>query len=302
MREEKNILWYLPRAAAELIEKKVKHSNDTGRDFITEIHIRMSRPMSLTMSNGRNVVLPFRFSRNDINYAISRLTENSLHAHMDTIKKGYINIQGGYRVGVCGRAVCEISMGENENVISNIGEITSINIRIAHTILGCSDGIYEIVSEKNFKGGTLFYGLPGSGKTTLLRDIAIRASQGNAPLRVAIIDSRGEFQDEKEMTDCLIDIFSNYSKAIGIEIATRTMAPELIVCDEIGGYDEARSMLSAQNTGIPLLATAHASCLEELLQRPNIKLLYEHNIFSKYIGIRRDDSQTGGFSFDIRRI
>jgi len=301
MRDAKNILWYLPPAASEAIKRTIENTKESERAFITEIRLRKERPMSLTMSNGKNIVLPFKCSCADISYAISHLTENSLHAHMSTIRNGYINFQNGCRVGICGRAVCDLQSEKGDHAVANISDISSINIRVAHSIPGCSDSIYNVISEKKFNGGTLFYGLPGSGKTTLLRDIAIRAASGKFALRVAIIDSRGELTNDSGMKDCLIDILNMYPKAIGIEIATRTLSPELIICDEIGGYEEARSMLSAQNTGVPMIASAHASCFDELLQRPNIKLLYDHNIFSKYIGIKRDDNMVGGFSFDIKR-
>ena len=121
-------------------------------------------------------------------------------------------------------------------------------------------------------------------------------------MRVAVIDSRGEFRDDEAMSGTLIDLLDGYPKAEGIEQATRTLSPELIVCDEIGGADEASAILAAQNSGVPLIASAHAGNMNELLRRTPIKMLYENGVFMKYIGITRDESAQGGLKFNINDI
>jgi stage III sporulation protein AA len=65
------------------------------------------------------------------------------------------------------------------------------------------------------------------------------------------------------------------------------MNAQLIVCDEIGGVDEAQAILAAQNCGVPLLATAHAGSMEGLMRRTGIRLLCESGVFGAYVGIRR---------------
>ena len=77
----------------------------------------------------------------------------------------------------------------------------------------------------------------------------------------------------------LVDVLRGYPRAKGIEIATRTLSPEVIFCDEIGSAEEAKAILSAQNSGVPLIATAHADSRETLFRRPNIRILYENEIF-----------------------
>ena len=117
------------------------------------------------------------------------------------------------------------------------------------------------------------------------RDLAVRAASGENPLRVAVVDERGEFRDEAEMQNALIDLLDGYPKGEGIEQATRTLAPELIICDEIGGMRDAQAILEAMNSGVPLAASAHAGSFEELMRRPPIKLLYDNFVFLRYIGI-----------------
>ena len=111
-------------------------------------------------------------------------------------------------------------------------------------------------------------------------------SSGAPPRRVAVIDTRFEIETKPLQECCHVDFLSGYPRGKGIEIATRTLSPQYIICDEIGGYEEAEAILSAQNTGVPIIATAHASSVEELLLRPNIRTLHEHHLFSDYIGIQ----------------
>ena len=65
------------------------------------------------------------------------------------------------------------------------------------------------------------------------------------------------------------------------------MSPEAVVCDEIGDYAEAMALVSSHNCGVPLIASAHAGDVKELLRRTGIMLLHEANIFGAYVRIER---------------
>jgi stage III sporulation protein AA len=132
----------------------------------------------------------------------------------------------------------------------------------------------------------------------LIRDLASLLSGGEAPRRVALIDTRGELYMQKLFGHHLVDVLHGYPRAKGIEIATRTLSPEAIFCDEIGSAEEAKAILGAQNSGVPLIATAHADSREALFRRPSIRLLYESGVFRYYIGLRRHP-QAVRFDFDV---
>lgn len=104
----------------------------------------------------------------------------------------------------------------------------------------------------------LIYSPPGEGKTTLLRDIASLLSSPPYLRRVAVIDSRAELFREDSFSASIADIYTGYPKAYGIELATRTMSPQFIVCDELG-TEEAKSVMEDQNCGVP------ACCLRTFL-------------------------------------
>ena len=72
----------------------------------------------------------------------------------------------------------------------------------------------------------------------------------------------------------------------------------MIFCDEIGSVDEANDILAAQNSGVPLIATAHAGSVSALLCRPGLRRLYDAGVFRYYIGVSRAEGGSR-FSFAI---
>lgn len=283
----KEIARCLPEDALSAI---VHAARDRGihPDEINEIRFRALGGASLTC-RGENIVLDCRIGEREIRECVTKLCRGSLYAHGETIRRGYIITDGGVRVGVCGRLAADGRA---------LGEITSVNIRVPHVIRGISDKALTLCYISGRIRPMLIYSPPGVGKTTLLRDLAARLGRTH---RVAVIDTRGEIYVPEMFSDTLCDALVGYPRAEGIEIATRTLSPELLVCDEIGDADEARQMLTAVNAGVPIIASAHAASVNELMARPNIRLLHDGRVFSGYIGIARERLNgrlTRSFIFD----
>lgn len=256
---------------------------------VNEVRLRAGAVSSVT-SGITNVRLKTYCTQQDLSEILVKLCNGSLHAYEDSIINGFINLKDGYRAGICGRAII------NDGEIINITDVSSINIRVPCFISGVSGELFEYIISKE-SAAVLIYSPPGGGKTTLLRDLAIRLSGPPNYTRLALIDSRMELYEAERMQKTLIDLYSGYPKAKAIELATRTMAPEYIMCDEIGDKEEALALLTAQNAGVPLIASAHARDLEGLLRRDNIKMLHNNKIFDCYVKIKRN--QSGGFDFTL---
>ena len=257
---------------------------------IEEIRLRRGRRASLTIS-GKNLILETALDSGEIDSALTGMCSGSLYAYSDTINRGFISLPGGIRVGVCGRANCE------RDKMIGVYEISSLVIRIPHKARMVGEPICRLLSEFSRTRGVLIYSPPGEGKTTLLRGVISRLASGEHPLRTAVVDTRGELTFSVGGEELCVDVLSGYPRALGIEIATRTLSAEVIVCDEIGDYTEAMALVSAHNCGVPLIASAHAGSVDELLRRTGIMLLHEANIFGAYVGIRRASAMD--FHYDI---
>ena len=149
------------------------------------------------------------------------------------------------------------------------------------------------MNESGFTNGVLIYSPPGVGKTTLLRSLAVMLSSGKEARRVSVIDTRGELAYSLSAPTLCVDLLSGYPKHVGLLLASRTLGPEVMICDEIGSRAEAEAICEAHNCGVPLIATAHASSVRELLGRAGMGLLHRAGTFGAYVGIKR----SGKFSF-----
>ena len=119
-------------------------------------------------------------------------------------------------------------------------------------------------------------------------------------MRTVVIDTRGELAFANEGRDLCLDVLSGYPRRQGIEIATRCLNAEVIICDEIGDYEEAMSLVASHNCGVPLIASAHAGSVEQLLARTGLRLLHEAKIFGAYVGLERNGR--GGFATRPSRV
>ena len=133
----------------------------------------------------------------------------------------------------------------------------------------------------------MIYSPPGVGKTTLLRSLIRALSHPPYGMRLAVIDTREELAACGTVEESAAEWLSGYPRAAGIEIATRTLNPQLIVCDEIGEVGEAEAICAACNAGVPLVATAHGATAAAMLRRRGLRLLHEQGVFGSYVGLAR---------------
>ena len=194
---------------------------------------------------------------------LNRLLDYSYYAYEDELSNGFITIEGGHRVGICGRVTL------NKDNVHLIKEISSLNIRKSRQILGVADKLIDVIIDKNDNiSNTLIISPPKCGKTTLIRDISrILSIRG---VRVGICDERSEIAGcygGKPGFDLgpRTDILDRCPKAHGIRMLIRSMSPDVIVTDEIGKTEDMKAIEEALCAGIKIITTIHGGSYEEAL-------------------------------------
>lgn len=281
------ILRYFPINIYSLLENTIKQNQKIANE-LQEIRIRCNRPIILKL-RAIEIVIEYEVSQTEILQILEKLCDNSIYAYKNQICEGFLTIKGGHRVGITGTAVVE-----NDKVI-NLKYVTSLNFRIAREVLGCSYKILnQIIDTKN---NTIFTSLivspPGRGKTTILRDAIRNISNGiesmNFPGKTCgVVDERGEIAAmyhgiPQNDVGIRTDVVENISKAKGMKMLIRSMAPEVIACDEIGSKEDVEAIKEAILSGVKGIFTMHGRNIEDVKANPEIRNLVESMKIEKII-------------------
>lgn len=199
--------------------------------------------------------------------------------------------------GISGSCVLE------KGQVININYINSLNFRISKQILGCSDYILKNVLDisNNSIYNTLIISSPGSGKTTILRDMVRQISNGIKSIKfkglnVGLVDERGEIVSlykgvpENEI-GIKTDVMENVSKSTGMRMLVRSMAPKIIVADEIGSKDDIEAINYAMCSGCKGIFTAHGRSFDDLYLNPILKDLLNSHLIENLIFL--DEQEKG---------
>lgn len=272
-------------------------------EALEEIRIRIGQPVIfhfgseewyLEEKSGRLVqkdTYAYHATRDDIKSMVKFISSYSLYAYEDEMKRGFITIQGGHRIGVAGQVVME------EGKVLSLSNIYFLNIRVAREKRGCAREIVPYLIHRNSIYNTLFVSPPGVGKTTYLRDVIRILSSGTdrlAGMKVSIIDERSEIAACRQgipQNDIgpRSDVLDGCLKSFGMLLMLRSMAPQVIAVDEIGSKEDCNAMEQAIYSGSKILGTVHAYDMKELSQKKYLRQMIEQRMFGRMVLLEKND-------------
>lgn len=259
-------------------------------DELQEIRIRAGKPL-IVVYRGEEWMLPknqkekYVVSGDEVRETLDYISEYSLYAYEQELKQGFITIEGGHRIGMAGKTMVE---GEH---VKNLQYISSINIRVSHEVLGCSDSVMPYVTWNKQVCHTLIISPPRCGKTTLLRDMIRQISDGSKWVRgctVGVVDERSEIGGcymgvAQNHLGMRTDILDCCPKEEGMIMLIRSMAPQVLAVDEIGACEDVHAIEYAMHCGCKMIATVHGTSMEEIRRKPLFDRLVKEKRFERYV-------------------
>ena len=281
------ILRYFPNKIYQIFFNLFQENNKII-DELQEIRMRTDRPIILKLRE-KDFILQHNMPQSEILQILERLCENSIYAYKNQICEGFITVKGGHRVGLTGSCVIE------NGKIVNVKYISSLNFRIAREVLNCSTRVLREIIDIENKSiyNTILVAPPGRGKTTILRDAIRRLSNGIDEINFkgktcGVVDERGEIAAmykgvPQNDVGIRTDIIENVSKNQGIHMLVRTMAPEIIACDEIGSSDDVEAIHYALFSGVKGIFTMHGKNIDDIKNNRQIYELIENREIQKVV-------------------
>ena len=259
-----------------------------------ELRIRLDRPIMIGykntyyylgaggLCNENNAII---CTKDLLQFIISKASNHAIYSINDELKEGFIAVEDGIRIGVAGTVIMQ-----NGNILT-VKNISSLNIRIPHQVVGSSYKISKFVFGQDGQVlNTLIIGAPGTGKTTILRDLALQINKVKKDLNLLILDERMEIASCYSGTPGLnvgtsTDVISGGSKDFNIVNGIRSMSPNVIIVDEIGTKNDIYAIESALNSGVSIIASVHSKDIFEFQKKIEFENMVKSRNFKRYVVI-----------------
>lgn len=274
------------------IRKLLLGVDDRLLSNLEEIRLRCNRPLVLKVGdrdytiNRQGRIIPdlqqgYSVSKEDLYRCIASISDNSLYAFEEEIRRGFITIPGGHRVGLAGQVVVY------GTEVKTMKDFSGLCFRVAREINNCALPLLNQIAPRGIPLNTLIISPPRCGKTTMLRDLARLLSDGTDTIpaqNVVVVDERSEiagcYQGVPQLNvGVRTDVLDSCPKALGMMMAVRSLSPQVIITDEIGRREDVDAIGECLHAGISVITSIHARNAEELRARPLIRNLLDGGAF-----------------------
>ncbi|MCI9428236.1 MAG: stage III sporulation protein AA [Eubacterium sp.] len=292
---KQEILHIMPMRLRGELTKSLKY--ETG---IEEIRVRIGRPLEIRF-RAKSFFLEEPVTAADIEEMLTFISRYSIYAYEDEIRQGYLTIEGGSRIGFAGQV--RLLHGQ----VDRMTNIRFLNIRIANEQKGCAKQLLPWLFADGEFLNTLLVSKPGIGKTTLLRDCIRLLSDGYAGRegrKICVIDERSEIAAchlgiPQNDVGIRTDVLDGGPKTEGMRMALRSMSPEIIAVDELGGIEDAKAVREMALSGCKILGTIHGDAIDRVTKTEGVAQMYRQKLFQRYILLKREtDGKRAYFVFD----
>ena len=269
---------------------------------LQEIRLRAGRPVILH-SGGREHFLTaqgeptgslsqaYCAAERELEEILEHICHYSPYAFEEELRRGFVTVAGGHRVGVAGQAVLE-----PDGRIRTFKNISYLNVRVSHEVKGAADGVLPDMYGGGSLKSALIISPPGCGKTTLLRDLVRQISDGNVygpGMTVGVVDERSELAGSflgKAQNDMGIrtDVLDGCPKELGMLLLLRSMSPQVIAIDELGGDGELAALRQAAVCGCKVLATVHGEDRQDVEYRFGMAADLWERLFDRFLVLGRE--------------
>ena len=258
-------------------ERAAALSRVAEQERIEELRLRCGEAPSVRIGGAERPLSLAPVTADELRETVSRAARYSVHSYAESMRQGFLPLEGGHRLGLCGTAVAE------NGSVTGVRRISSLNLRVARQIDALDDILAPYIGE-GAPFSLLVLAPPGCGKTTLVREwVRLVSDAGHT---TAVADERGEIAGLAEG----VPQFRIGRCTDILEGCTKKQAA-LVAMDEITSPEDIEAVALCAHCGTAVLAAAHAAGTSDLRRRPLYRRLLSLGVFERVLTIEQKDGK-----------